>query len=155
MKFSIILLLAFFPFFAFCQETQRYKIYDTKSQKMISVDDIINDRDHAEVLFLGEEHNDSTCHVLEFELFNKLALKYHGKAALTMEMFETDCQNVLNEYLNGLIREKNFINEARAWHNYKDYRPLIELAKTEHIPVVPANAPARSVNMRTPMGLSS
>ena len=31
-----------------------------------------------------------------------------------MEMFETDCQNVLNEYLDGFIREKNFIIEARA-----------------------------------------
>jgi len=36
-----------------------------------------------------------------------------------MEMFETDCQNVLNEYLAGFIREKNFITDARAWHNYK------------------------------------
>jgi uncharacterized iron-regulated protein len=157
MKLPVILLLLFFPALAFCQENTavHYKIYDTKNQKVISVDDIIRNVDNADVLFFGEEHNDSTCHVLELTIFNKLALKYPGKAALSLEMFETDCQNVLNEYLAGLIREKNFITEARAWHNYKDYRPMIELAKSAHIPVIAANAPARYVNMVNRMGLTS
>jgi uncharacterized iron-regulated protein len=109
---------------------------------------------NADVLFFGEEHNDSTCHVLELTLLTKLTAKYPGKTALSMEMFETDCQDVLNEYLEGLIREKNFVTEARAWHNYKDYRPLIELAKAQQIPVIAANAPARYVNMVNRMGLT-
>lgn len=157
MKISIILPLLFLPLFAFCQEdfSSHYKIYDTRSQKVISVDDIISNMDNADVLFLGEEHNDSTCHVLELTLFTKLAAKYPGKTALSMEMFETDCQNVLNEYLGGLIREKNFFTEARAWHNYKDYRPLIEQAKAQHLPVIAANAPGRYVNMVNRMGLTS
>jgi len=157
MKFSVILLLVFSSFCAFCQEnfSQHYKIYNTKSQKLVTVDDIIIDMDKADVLFLGEEHNDSTCHVLEYQIFKQLSQKYPGKTALTMEMFETDCQQVLNEYLAGLIREKNFITEARAWKNYKDYRPLIELAKSEHMPVVAANTPARYVNMVTRMSLNS
>ena len=143
--------------FAWCQDnsTAHYKIYDTKHQKIISVDDIVADMNNADVLFFGEEHNDSTCHVLELALFTKLAAKYPGKMALSMEMFETDCQNVVNEYLTGLIRERNFITEARAWHNYKDYRPMIELAKTSNIPVIAANAPARYVNMVNRMGLNS
>ncbi len=157
MKFLIILLVASLPFFAFCQEnpSAHYKIYDTKNHKLVSVDDIISNMDRADILFFGEEHNDSTCHVLEYLLFKKIAGKYQGKAALSMEMFETDCQTVLNEYLGGLIREKNFVTEGRAWHNYKDYRPLIELAKAAHIPVIAANAPARYVNMVNRMGLTS
>jgi uncharacterized iron-regulated protein len=82
-------------------------------------------------------------------------IKYPGKAALSLEMFQTDCQTVLNEYLAGFIREKNLITEGRAWQNYKDYRPMVELAKTAHIPVVAANAPTRYTNMVTRMGLSS
>ncbi|MDB5137364.1 MAG: ChaN family lipoprotein [Mucilaginibacter sp.] len=156
MKFLTVLLLLFTPIFAFCQgnSTSHYKIYDTKAHKLVSVNDMINDMDKADVLFFGEEHNDSTCHLLEYELFKQLSQKYPGRVALTMEMFETDCQTVLNEYLEGLIREKNFISEGRAWKNYKDYRPLIELAKTGHIPVVAANAPARYVNMVNRMGLT-
>src|SRR5437867_829489 len=101
MKISIILSFLFLPLFAFCQEdfSRHYKIYDTQNQKVISADDIINNMDKADVLFFGEEHNDSICHVLQLNLLTKLAAKYPGKTALSMEMFETDCQNVLNEYL--------------------------------------------------------
>ncbi len=109
----------------------------------------------GDVLFFGEEHNDSTAHQLEFQLLKQLSEKYPGKVALSIEMFETDCQNVLNEYLGGLIREKNFITDARAWPNYKDYRSLIEFAKVNHIPVIAANAPGRYVNRVNRLGLSS
>jgi uncharacterized iron-regulated protein len=153
--FTIICLVL--PSLAFSQDSlsNHYKIYSTAQQKLISPDDIVNDMGNADVLFFGEEHNDSTSHYLEYVLFKKLSQKYPQKVALSMEMFETDCQNVLDEYLDGFIREKNFINEARAWHNYKDYRPLIEWAKANHIPVVAANAPARYVNMTNRLGLSS
>src|ERR1700744_2964130 len=70
-------------------------------------------------------------------------------------MFETDCQNTLDEYLRGLIREKNFRTDARVWPNYKDYRSLIEFAKSNNIPVVAPNAPARYVNMVDRLGLGS
>ena len=155
MKFLIILISL--PLCAICQENagQHYKIYSIASQKVVTIDTMLANMDRADVLFFGEEHNDSTCHVLEYLIFKKLAEKYPGRAALSMEMFETDCQTVLNEYLAGLIREKNFITEGRAWHNYKDYRPLIELAKTENIPVIAANAPARYVNMVNRLSLSS
>ncbi|MDB5125413.1 MAG: hypothetical protein JWP94_3542 [Mucilaginibacter sp.] len=148
--------LIILPFFAVSQDSlsRHYKIYSTAKHKQVSVDDIVNDLNKADVLFFGEEHNDSTGHYLEYTLFNKLADKYPGKVALSIEMFETDCQNVLNEYLGGLIREKNFIGDARAWHNYKDYRPMVELAKEKHIPVIAANAPARYTNMANRLGLT-
>jgi len=154
---AIFLFLFILPLCALSQDSlsNHYKIFNTSKQKAATVDDIVNDSANADVLFFGEEHSDSTDHYLEFTLFKKLAEKYPGKIALSMEMFETDCQNVLDEYLDGFIREKNFITEARAWHNYKDYRPLIEWAKANHIPVIAANAPARYVNMANRLGLVS
>lgn len=157
MKFTAVLLLLLLPFTAFCQEpmAQHYKIYNTAKQRLATADDIINDLDKADVLFFGEEHNDSTAHYLESLLFKKIADKYPGKTGLSLEMFQTDCQTVLNEYLADQIREKNLITEGRAWKNYKDYRPMIETAKAGHIPVVAANAPTRYTNMVTRAGLSS
>ncbi len=153
---SLLLFLLILPVYVFSQDSlsSHYKIYSTSKQKLVAVDDIVNDMANADVLFFGENHNDSTGHYLEFMVFKKLAAKYPGKIALSMEMFETDCQNVLDEYLDGFIREKNFITEARAWKNYKDYRPLIEFAKDNQIPVVAANAPARYVNMANRLGLT-
>jgi len=157
MKFAVVLAILLLPFSSFCQDSlsTHYKIYNTQTQKPATIDDIIAQMDKADVLFFGEEHNDSTGHKLEYLLLNKLAGSYPGKIALSMEMFETDCQTVLNEYLAGLIREKNFRIDARVWPNYKDYQPLIEFAKSNHVPVVAANAPARYTNMVNRLGLNS
>jgi uncharacterized iron-regulated protein len=154
---AIIIILLILPLCVLSQDSlsTHYKIYSSSKKKIITLDEIANDMSKADVLFFGEEHNDSAGHYLEHALFKKLVEKYQGKLALSLEMFETDCQTPLNEYLAGLIREKNFIAEARAWHNYKDYRPMIELAKEDHIPVIAANAPARYANMVNRLGLGS
>lgn len=133
--------------------TKHYKIYDVKKQKTIAVDDIITDMSNADVLFFGEEHNDSIGHYLEALIFKKLATAFPGKAALTLEMFHTDVQPIINEYLSGNISEKNFIKEARAWNNYKDYKPMIEEAKTNKLAVIGGNAAARYSNAVTRNGI--
>jgi len=130
-----------------------YKIYDVKKQKIISVDDIIIDMGKADVLFFGEEHNDSIGHYLEAEIFKKMDEKYPNQTSLSLEMFHTDVQPILNEYLAGFISEKNFIKEARAWENYKDYKPLMEYAKQNKLKVIAANAAARYSNAVTKNGL--
>ncbi|TWI96279.1 putative iron-regulated protein [Mucilaginibacter frigoritolerans] len=157
MKIFGIILFILLPIISFSQDSlaNHYKIYNTSKQKIVTVDDIINDMSKSDVLFFGEEHDDSTGHYLEYKLLKKLEDKYPNKVALSMEMFETDCQNVLNEYLYGLIREKNFRTDTRVWPNYKDYSLLIEFAKTNHMPVIAANAPSRYTNMVNRLGLNS
>jgi len=155
---SIILAtLLMVPFGALCQDSMamHYKIYSVAKQKPVTLDDIVEDMANADILFFGEEHNDSTGHYLEYALFKKLCNKYPGDAALSMEMFETDCQTVLNEYLEDLIREKSLITDARTWPNYKDYRPLIDYARLNHIPVTAANAPSRYTHLVSVDGLAS
>jgi uncharacterized iron-regulated protein len=155
MKFFTLAILFALPLSGLSQDSlsNHYKIYSTSRQKTVTIDELVKGMAKADVTFFGEEHNDTTGHLLEFNILKMLADKYPGKTALSMEMFETDCQNILDEYLGGLIREKNFIDEARAWHNYADYRPMIELAKNEHFPVIAANAPARYTNMANRLGL--
>ncbi len=141
--------------FSYAQDSKLYKIYNSLTQKTISVDELIKALNKTDVVFYGEEHNDSVGHLLEATILKKLAEAHPQKLALSMEMFETDCQNVLNEYLTGLIREKNFVTEARCWPNYTDYRPLVEFSKSNHLPVIAANAPSRYTNMVSRLGLNS
>ncbi|MEB3223759.1 MAG: ChaN family lipoprotein [Candidatus Sericytochromatia bacterium] len=104
----------------------------------------------ADVVFLGEFHDDPAAHALERAVLEALA-PLPGRpparpVALSLEMFETDVQAVLDEYLAGLIRERDFLAAARPWNNYRtDYRPLLELARERAMPVVAANAPHRYV----------
>jgi uncharacterized iron-regulated protein len=110
-----------------------------------SLEDAVAEAGQATVTFLGESHDDPTAHVIEFE-FLKL-LHANGPLVLTLEMFERDVQYVLDEYLDSQIGEDHLIASGRAWRHYKtDYRPLIEFAKANKIPVVAGNAPRRYVN---------
>ncbi|MBC7615697.1 MAG: hypothetical protein H7202_06490, partial [Pedobacter sp.] len=75
MKNFFILIALFMPSLAVAQDiTQHYKIYGVKNGKITTIDAIINHLNSANVLFFGEEHNDSIGHYLETELFKKMAI---------------------------------------------------------------------------------
>lgn len=126
---------------------KNYKIYCVKTGKEVTLQDIALDMKNYDVLFFGEEHNDSVTHFLEKNMLEQLFEAYGNNITLSMEMFDRDVQEVMNEYLEGDIKEKFLIKDARCWSNYRDYRPMIELAKTHHLAVVCANAPTRYTNL--------
>ncbi|RZK82184.1 MAG: hypothetical protein EOO92_02730 [Pedobacter sp.] len=110
MKKLLLLVFLVLPFLANAQEGH-YKIYDVKQGKVISSAELINNMKSVDVLFFGEEHNDSIGHYLESELFKRLSVAYPARVAASMEMFHRDVQTVMNEYLAGIISEKNFVKE--------------------------------------------
>ena len=126
-----------------------YKVFDGGGNPS-GLDKILVAAGQTDVVFLGEQHDDATAHALQMQIFKNLFEKYgkERKLALSLEMFERDVQVVVNEYLANLISENHFLLSSRPWNNYKqDYRPLVELAKAERLPVIAANAPRRYVNM--------
>ena len=99
-----------------------------------------------DVVLLGETHEDAIAHKLQEIIFARLAAS-RPSVVLSLEMFETDVQHVLDEYIGGLIREEDMKIDARPWANYDaHYRPLVEIAKAAGLPVVAANAPRRYVS---------
>ena len=92
---------------------KNYKIYSVKQAKEVGINDIIEDMKNNDVLFYGEEHNDSVTHYLENKIFESLFQKYQSNMALSMEMFERDVQPIMNEYLTSEIREKNFKKDKK------------------------------------------
>jgi uncharacterized iron-regulated protein len=123
-----------------------YFIYSVKEQKTIDIKTLIADMKSIDVLFFGEEHNDSVAHYLESEIFKTLHSNYPN-TALSMEMFDRDVQPIMNEYLKDYIKEKHFKKDARVWNNYRDYRPMVEYAKTNKLDVICANAAGRYSNL--------
>lgn len=134
---------------------QKFTAYRAGTMQPVSVADMATELSTAQVVFVGEEHNDSMAHVLQHELFKALHQVKGSQLALSMEMFETDCQTPLNDYLQGFITEAQMIKDARAWGNYKDYRPLVEYAKEQSLAVIAANAPRRYVNLVARRGMQS
>jgi len=157
MKLKLIIAAFVFSSSLFAQDSlsNYYKIYDTRTKQVTTIDKIVTDMADTDVLFFGEEHNDSAGHYLENKIFRALHAQYADKVVLSMEMFETDNQLVLNEYLAGTIDEARFSRDVRLWSNYKDYRPMIEYAKQNKIPVIAANPPRRYVNLVSRRGMRS
>jgi uncharacterized iron-regulated protein len=157
MKFFVSMVSFIFSFSILAQDSMsaHYKIYDTRSKQLVTIDKIVADMAGADVLFFGEEHNDSAGHYLENKIFRALHEQYGEKMVLSMEMFEADGQVGLNEYLNGFINEDRFARDVRLWSNYRDYRPMIEYAKQNKIPVIAANPPRRYVNLVSRRGMRS
>ncbi len=120
--------------------------------------DIVNASENADVIFIGESHGDPAAHFLEEKIFREIYLSSSKKKdvrafLLSLEMFERDVQPVMDEYLADLISERHFLDSARPWPNYRrDYRPLVEFAKENHIPVIAANAPGRYANRVSRLG---
>lgn len=157
MKYFFTGVVLFFSVAVFSQTpiSDHYKIYDTRIKQIITLEQIISDCEKADVLFFGEEHNDSAGHYLEATIFKALHQRFGDKLALSLEMFETDNQIALNDYLAGFIPEDRFSKDVRLWSNYRDYRPMIEYAKQNKLQVVAANPPRRYVSMVSRRGMPS
>lgn len=157
MKYILSLILIS-PALLFAQENTLplYKIYAVEQKTEISIDELIRNLEQKDVIFFGEEHNDSVAHVLELTLLKGLHNLEKRKTILSMEMFQSDVQLALDEYTNGLISESNLEKDGKLWKNYKeDYRPLVEYARENGIYVLAANAPSRYTNLVTRRGLES
>jgi uncharacterized iron-regulated protein len=147
---KIVLVSLFLSVQAFAQNADsKFSVFDGKGNPS-SIVDVIKSLENADVVFLGEMHDDAVGHAVQLEIFKQAIENYLAKrkVTLSLEMFERDVQIMLNEYLAGLIPENHFLLSSRPWGNYKtDYRPLVELAKEKKLAVIAANAPRRYVNM--------
>ncbi|MFQ5537297.1 MAG: ChaN family lipoprotein [Gemmatimonadota bacterium] len=111
----------------------------------------------ADVVLVGEEHDDAVGHRVELALVgaaHQAVAEPAGRTlVVSLEMFERDVQPVLDEYLAGLITREHFLKSARPWPRYEtDYAPTVEYARARGLPVVASNAPRRYVNRVTRLG---
>lgn len=152
--FRITLFLScVFLFTAFQKDKPVYQIYDSKG-KTVKYKKMLENILTADIIFFGEIHNNPISHWLQLELTEDI---YHADSNLILgfEMFETDNQLILDEFLTGLISETKFEDETRLWKNYKtDYKPLISLAKENDLKVIASNVPRRYASLVFNRGLT-
>ena len=140
---------------SFAQDKLAYQLFD-KELKPVNYKQAIKKIGKADIVLFGELHNNPICHWLQVELTHDLYATHKSDLLLAAEMFETDDQLVLNEYLQGQIKEKHLKSAAKVWSNYDtDYAPLVELAKVNKLTFVASNIPRRYANMVARSGLPS
>ncbi|MGS3137821.1 ChaN family lipoprotein [Aeromonas sanarellii] len=127
------------------QTLYHYQLGEGTDDMPLSLAQAVDKVRDADIVLVGELHSHPAVHLLQANLLAELAgiSRVDGRGlVLSMEQFSRADQPVLDAYLAGRIGESALIREGHAWPNYpSDYRPLVEFAKEQHLPVIAANAP--------------
>ena len=151
--FSILLLVLFCSLNA--QDFKAYQFYNKKG-KETSTDKLVKELADYDVVFFGENHNNSINHWLQLKVTEALYQKKNGQLILGAEMFERDNQEQLNKYLNGTFDPKTLKDSARLWNNFStDYQPLVDFAKAKKLPFIATNVPRRYASQASKEGIES
>ncbi len=133
-----------------------HRVYDTRRKRFIDFESMVATLSKADVVFLGEQHNDPGTHRLQLGVLDGIARRRSGPVVLALEMFERDAQAALDAYLAGTMDEAAFLAGSRPWPNYAaDYRPLVEFARERNWPVVAGNVPRRLAQVVARRGLAA
>ena len=154
-KIGFTLLFVLSTIVAWAQPKEAYVLYNGQGER-IEYGDMLKQLAQHDVVFFGEIHTCPIAHWLEIELTHELHALHGDRFVLGAEMFERDNQVILNEYLGGLIDERNFKLECKLWDNYDtDYEPLVTYAKTHQVPFVATNVARRYANRVSKGGLEA
>ena len=131
------------------------RVFDTRRKTFSDFEAMLADLARADVVLVGEQHDDPNTHRLEAAILQGL-LRRRVPVTVSLEMFERDVQAQVDAYLAGRVPEEEFLKDSRPWPRYaSDYRPLLEMAKAHGWPVVAANAPRKYATEIAKTGLAS
>ena len=155
MKKILLLSIAVFTLLSMKNDKPAYKLFDEHG-KNASYKDLIKEASEADIVFFGELHDNPICHWLEYEITADLYAVKGKNLILGAEMFESDNQLIVNEYLSGQVKEKSFEAEARLWPNYKtDYKRLLNFARDSSLAFIATNIPRRYASMVNKSGFEA
>ncbi|KAF0238787.1 MAG: hypothetical protein FD181_788 [Prolixibacteraceae bacterium] len=142
-KYQIVLVATFLVFTAFKTDKPAYYLFN-KDGKDIKYEKMLKEAEDADIVLFGELHDNPVSHWLQLELTKDLYDLKKDKLVLGAEMFESDNQVILDEYISNMISQGSFESNARLWPNYKtDYKPLVDFARTNNLKFVATNVPRR------------
>ena len=118
------------------------RIVEPESGAALTPEQLARRLAETDVVILGEYHGHHGSHLLQSRLQTAL-YRQQPRQILSMEQFNLDHQPELDRYLRGETGETEMIEDAAAWDNYRgSYRPVVEFARQQNLPVIAANAPA-------------
>ena len=130
-----------------------YQLYDSAGNTA-NYEQMLQQLDTADVILFGELHNDALVHWLELQVVKDLFAQ-DSNLMIGTEMFETDNQLLLDEFIAGTIEERHLEQEAKLWKNYAtDYAPILSFARQHQIPVIATNVPRRYASLVARQGLT-
>ena len=113
---------------------------DLSTLKTLS--DIIEKAAGKKIVYVGEYHDRFSHHNVELQVIKTL-YKKNPKLVVGMEMFQRPFQKTLDDYISGAVDEREFLKQSeyfKRWgFDYNLYKPILDFARSEKLPVVALN----------------
>lgn len=118
------------------------RIFDLRRGKEIPISRVLADLEEIRIILVGERHNEKSHH--RAQLYIIQMLHESGLAlAIGLEMFRSDSQDALDQWLAGKMTEKDFkkVYYDNWDFNWRLYNMIFKYAKEQKIPMVGLNVP--------------
>jgi len=104
----------------------------------------------ADVILIGEQHDDAVAHQVELALVRD-TIALADKPGVSMEMLERNEQCTVDAYLTAAISQKEFVTRTGSanwgakgkWGDW--YQPIVDAARDAKVPLIAANSPRKYV----------
>ena len=131
-----------------------YVIYDSKGE-MVTFSKMVEELSKHEICLFGEIHDDPVTHWLERMVAQALVDEKGSSMVMGGEMWEADQQLLMDELMiHDLIDRKTYTESAKNWPNFRDYKPLLQIALQNKLTFVCTNIPRRYANVIYKKGFS-
>jgi uncharacterized iron-regulated protein len=133
-------------------------VVETATGEILSFESLINALSKVQIIYAGETHTGIEDHRLQLKILKGLQAR-KPSLTLALEMFPAEAQPILDQYSQGLISEKEFLEKIeweKNWgYPFDLYRGLFHWARARHLEMVGLNAPIEIVNLIAQKGLES
>ena len=136
---------------------QPWQVVDTRTGRVLSSSDWLNELAAYEVVYLGEEHHNRYHIEAALKVLDRLLA--HGlQPTIGMEMFGWDGQQALDDYvLKDRLERSGFLGQVKWTQNwggaFEDYEPLVAFARDRRLPLLAMNPPRPLIRRVVKSGL--
>ena len=131
---------------------EEISIIEPVSADRVDWSELLFQIDGVDVVLLGELHDHALGHAVQLAVVEDVMDTYPG-SVLALEMLERDEQEVLDDYMDGIIDAKSLatLTHSTNWGAVDGwaawYQPIIDAVKDRGGNIVAANAPRRYVRL--------
>ncbi len=120
--------------------------------------DVIRGVSDRKIIYVGEVHDVFAHHAVQLDIITGI-YKKNPRLAIGMEMFQRPFQNTLDVFISGRMGEQQFLRESeyfKRWgFDYNLYKPILDFARTEGIPVIALNLQREIIKKVSENGIGS
>jgi uncharacterized iron-regulated protein len=123
-----------------------------------SLPEVVEGVANKKIIYVGEMHDVFAHHAVQLDIIAGIYQR-NRNIAIGMEMFQRPFQKTLDDFVLGVIDEREFLEKSeyfKRWgFDYNLYKPILDFARSRRIPVVALNLDREIVREVSEEGLDS